>query len=68
MHKLFNSMRPDQEFVYMNFQFNQNPRVHHANFFNRQKYEARNNILLNRLAHLNNKIEKAWLELSLDSF
>ena len=36
MHKLFNSCQPDQEFLYMNFQFNQNPRVQHANFFNRQ--------------------------------
>ena len=40
----------------------------HANFFSRQNYESGKNILLNRFAHLNGKIEKSWLELSLDSF
>ena len=68
MHKLFTSCQPDQEFVLMNFQFNQNPRLPPANFFSRQNFEVGNNILLNRFSHLNNKIEKSWLELSLDSF
>ena len=65
---LFNSCQPDQEFAHMNFQNNQNSRLVHANFFNPQTYEAGNNILLNRLSHLNNKIEKAWLNLNIDSF
>ena len=68
MYKLFRTCQPDQEFINLNFQLNLNPRLNHSNFFNRQNYEIGNNILLNRLSHLNNKIEKSWLELRLDSF
>ena len=68
MYKLFKTCQPEQEFINLNFQLNLNTRVTHANFFNRQNYEIGNNILLNRLSHLNNKIEKSWLDLSLDSF
>ena len=68
MFKLFKQCQPETEFVQINFQLNQNQRLNHANFFKRQNYEARKNILLNRLAHLNGKIEKSWLELSLNSF
>ena len=68
MFKLFNHCQPETEFVQMNFQLNQNLRLNHANFFTRQNYESGKNILLNRLAHLNGKIEKSWLEKSLDSF
>ena len=68
MYKLFKTCQPETEFVNLNFQLILNPRIHHANFFNRQNYETGNNILLNRLTHLNNRIEKSWLELSLDSF
>ena len=68
MHKLINSCQPEQEFLNLNFQLNQNPRIQHANFFNRSNYESGKNILLNRLSHLNNKIPKDWLELSLDTF
>ena len=68
MHQLFNSCQPDLEFMHLNFQLNQNPRLQKANFFNRQNYEAGTNILLNRLSHLNNKIEKSWLVLSLNAF
>ena len=49
----------------MNFQLNQNQRLNHANFFSRQRYESGKNILLNRLTHLNGKIEKSWLESAL---
>ena len=68
MHRLFNSCQPETDFINLNFQLNQNQRISHANFFRRQNYEAGNNILLNRLSHLNNTIEKSWLDLSLDSF
>ena len=68
MYKLFNHCQPETEFIQLNFQLNQNQRLQHANFFLRQNYESGKNILLNRLAHLNGKIEKSWLELSLDSF
>ena len=68
MYKLFNHCQPETEFVQLNFQLNQNQRLNHVNFFSRQNYETGKNILLNRLAHLNGKIEKTWLELSYDSF
>ena len=34
----------------------------------RQNYESGKNILLNRFAHLNDKIEKSWLEQSMNTF
>ena len=68
MYKLFNHCQPEPEFINMNFQLNQNPRIKHANFFMRQNYNIGNNILLNRLTHLNDKIEKSWLEQSLNTF
>ena len=68
MYKLFNQCQPDSEFMHMNFQFNQNPRIKHANFFMRQNYHIGQNILLNRLAHLNDKIERTWLDQSLNTF
>ena len=67
-YKLFNHCQPETEFIQLNFQCNQNQRINHANFFTTQKYESGKNILLNRLAHINNKIEKSWLEHSLDTF
>ena len=68
MYKLFNQCQPDSEFMHMNFQFNQNPRIKHANFFMRQNYHIGQNILLNRLSHLNDKIERSWLDQSLNTF
>ena len=68
MYKLFNHCQPETEFIQMNFQLNQNQRLNHVNYFSRSNYESGKNILLNRLAHLNGKIQKPWLELSIDSF
>ena len=66
MYRLFNNCQPETEFVQLNFQYNQNMRLNHANFFIRQNYESGKNILLNRLSHLNDIIEKSWLEQSLN--
>ena len=68
MFKLFNNCQPENEFVQMNFQYNQSQRIKHSNFFIRQNYDSGKNILLNRLAHLNDKIEKSWLDQSLNTF
>ena len=68
MYKLFNHCQPETEFVQINFQFNQNQKINHANFFSRQCYDTEKNILLNRLSHLNDKIEKSWLEQSIDTY
>ena len=37
-------------------------------FIKNQNYEVGNNILLNRLHELNNRIDKSWMQLSLESF
>ena len=68
MYELFNNCQPETEFVQLNFQLNQNQRMTHANFYKMQNYDSGKNILLNRLAHINDKIEKSWLDLSLDTF
>ena len=68
MYKLFNTCLPDTEFINISFQLNQNPRINHANFFSGQNYNSGKNILLNRLAHLNDKIKKSWLDQSLNTF
>ena len=68
MYKLFHTCQPEQEFLHLNFQLNQNPRIQTVNFFTRQNYETGKNILLNRLSHLNNKINVTWLDLSLNTF
>ena len=68
MYKLFKTCQPETEFINLNFQLNQNTRLNHTNFFSRQNYEIGNNILLNRLSHLNTKIKKSWMDLSLNSF
>ena len=44
-----------------------NERVSKINFIKRQNYDAGKNILLNRMHLLNNKIDKNWLDLSLNS-
>ena len=67
MFKLFQTCQPEQEFVHLNFQLNQNPRIHHANFSSMQNYDSGKNILLNRLAHLNDKIDKSWLDQSINT-
>ena len=61
---LKNHCQPETEFVQMNFKYNQNQRINPANFFLRQNYESGKNILRNRLSHLNDIIEKSWLEQS----
>ena len=68
MFKLFKNWQPETEFINMNFQLNQNQRINQTNFFLRQNYDSGKNILLNRLVHFNGKIEKSWLDLSLNTF
>ena len=68
MYKIFKNCQPETEFVNLNFQLNQNPRLNHANFFLRQNYDIGKNILLNRFVHLNGKIEKSWLNQCIETF
>ena len=40
MYKLFKTCQPEEEFINLNFQLNQNTRMQHINFFDRHKYES----------------------------
>ena len=52
----------------LDFQANLNPRLKCKNFIKIQKFNVRNNILINRFSTLNDKIEKEWLNLSYNTF
>ena len=68
LHKLYNTQTPNLEWVDLQFKQNLNPR---HSFFNISKdinYKIGNNILTSRLTILNQKVELADLNLSLESF
>ena len=56
LHKLMRQCTPDEEFIQLNFQANLNQRQQFHNVIKIQNYNVGNNILLNRLSHLNNII------------
>ena len=68
VYKLFNNQSPDNEFMNLNFQLNDNQRSTKISFHRMQSYDVGKNILINRLSELNNKIEKSWLNLSWNSY
>jgi hypothetical protein len=68
LYKLFKSHCPENDFVSLNFQLIDNPRSTKLVFANRLNYEAGKNILLNIMYKLENKIEKSWLNLEIDSY
>ena len=57
----------EDEFVQLNFQLVDKERISKINFIKRQNYDVGKNILPNRMHLLNNKIDKNWLDLSLNS-
>ena len=58
----------DDEMRNLNFQLADNERATKLNFIRIQKYDVGKNILLNRLHVLNGKIDKNWINLSIDSY
>ena len=66
--KLFMDILCEDEFVHLNFQLVDNARATKLNFIKRHNYDVGKNILLNRMHVLNNKIDKRWLNLSLDYY
>ena len=68
LYKLFKSQCPENDFISLNFQLIDNPRSTKLAFTKRLNYEVGKNILLNRMYELNNKIEKSWLNLGIDSY
>ena len=61
MYQLFKKCTPDNEFMNLNFQANLNQRIQYQNLIRIQNYNVGNNILLNRLCSLNNKIDKSLM-------
>ena len=68
LHKLLRNDLCDVEMMNLNFQIADNQRSTTFNFIKSQKYDVGKNILLNRMHVLNGKIEKNWLDLSINSF
>ena len=61
LHKLINQHMPENEHFYANFQLADNNRSSKIVFNKSMSYDVGSNILLNRFTHLNNKIEKDWM-------
>ena len=68
MFKLFNNLIRENEFIEMNFQLYDNERCSKITVTKNQRYDVGKNILLNRFCILNNKIDKEWLNLSLNTY
>ena len=68
LYKLLRNDLCDNELMHLNFQIADNERSTKMSFFKRQKYDVGKNVLLNRLHILNDKIEKNWINLKLDSY
>ena len=68
LHKLFNTQTPQMEWADIHFKQTFNSRQSNFNIIKSSNFKVGNNILSNRLSILNQKIELADLNLSLDSF
>ena len=68
MFTLFNTQEPTLDWLDMHFQQTFNQRYNFLNFVNTASYKVGNNILCNRFACLNKKIEHDWLNLTKESF
>ena len=54
--------------MWLNFQIVDNGRLQTWSFLMRHTYDVGKNILINRMHILNGKIEKNWINLSLDTY
>ena len=68
LHKLLRNDLCDDEMMNLNFQLADNERSMKIRFIRRQNYDVGKNILLNRLHVINDKIDKNWINLSIDSY
>ena len=67
-YKLLRHDLCDDEYMQLNFQIVNNDRESKMKFLKRHNYDVGKNILLNRLTIINNKIEKKWFNLSLETY
>ena len=68
LHKLMRNGFCENELMWLNFQIVDNARSQTWSFITRQNYDVGKNILLNRMHVLNNKIEKNWINLTLNTY
>ena len=68
LYKLHNSTIMTDDWVSLNFQQNFNGRNDKLQIFNVSNYKVGQNLLVNRLKQLTNKISFSWLNESFDSF
>ena len=68
LYKLMRNELCDNEMMWLNFQIVDNARLQTWSFLMRHTYDVGKNILINRMHILNGKIEKNWINLSLDTY
>ena len=68
MFKLFNNIICENEFEQMNFQLYDNDRFPKITFIKNQRFDVGKNLLLNQFCYLNNRIDKRWLDMSLETY
>ena len=68
LHKLMRSELCDNEMMWLNFQIVDNARSKTWSFTMRQNFDVGKNILINRMHILNGKVDKNWLNLSIDTY
>ena len=68
LFKLYNSTAMSEDWLSLNFQKNFKRRNDKIQIFNVSNYKVGENLFINRLKSLNNKIESNWLNESFNSY
>ena len=68
LYKLYNSENMADDWISLNIQQNFNGRNDKIQVFKQLNYKVGNNLMVNRLINLNNKIPYSWLNESLNTF
>ena len=68
LYKLYNSENMTDDWISLNIQQNFNGRNDKIQVFKQLNYKVGNNLMVNRLINLNNKIPYSWLNESLNTF
>ena len=68
LYKLMRNELCDNELMWLNFQIVDNARSQTWSFTMRHNYDVGKNTLINRMYFLNGRIEKNWINLSLDTY
>ena len=68
LYKLYNSENMTDDWISLNIQQNFNGRNDKIQIYKQSNYKVGNNLMVNRLANLNNKIPYSWLNDSFNTF